>query len=264
LLSKNELTSIPTEIGFCTNLTKLGMDEILCQNYKHNGGSVTSETKELLLLQANETMTPTSTDESNKIGVSSSRQGDEGTEQITFKGVISLLDSFEPTQSCLEYIHTLESSVPLLAKIIESILLWHETFKWEPNPRSLTEDEIIALGIYTWDVRQSFSGEKEDNFFWILNKMLLERKLEKMREWAGYLFYLQSGLSKLPDVQCTVFRGISHEGIEIIRTKYVQGRPIHWSSYTSTTPFIRRAKQFAKQGGEKGLFSSSVLCFFHQ
>jgi len=181
------------------------------------------------------------------------RQG-TGTEEINYKPVIELLGNFQPENTCVECVRSLgEETIPHLDKVIEGVVEWREGFKFRSNPFGLDDNEIAALGFYTWDIRFSFGGQQDGNFFYILNRMLCERNFQKMSEWRGYLYYLQMALSKIPDTACTVYRGISAAGVDVIRSEYVVGRPVHWSSYSSTTPNLHTAKSFANENGKKGV-----------
>jgi hypothetical protein len=51
----------------------------------------------------------------------------------------------------------------------------------------------------------------------------------------GYLYYFQTALSKLPDVERTVYRGINLRGVPLIKENYKLRRPIHFSAYSSAS-----------------------------
>jgi len=84
-------------------------------------------------------------------------------------------------------------------------------------------------------------------FFFQLNKMLQKRDVEQVLKWKGYLFFLQSGLKKLPTQKVTVFRGIPD--IKIIQENYTTHSKVHWSSYSSTTTQETEARKFATNEG---------------
>jgi len=88
---------------------------------------------------------------------------------------------------------------------------------------------------------------KDQNFYYILNNVLRQREYSTHLKWSGYLYFLQSALSKLPNEELVVYRGIPD--IDIIKTQYPQGQSIHWSAYTSTSVQMNTARNFAKSDG---------------
>eukprot|EP01123_Difflugia_compressa_P000285 TRINITY_DN10371_c0_g1_i1.p1 TRINITY_DN10371_c0_g1~~TRINITY_DN10371_c0_g1_i1.p1 ORF type:complete len:116 (-),score=19.06 TRINITY_DN10371_c0_g1_i1:18-329(-) len=103
---------------------------------------------------------------------------------------------------------------------------------------------MLAIGLYTYDL--SIGRKQEQNFFYILSQMLRQRNNEKLNQWKGFLFYFQQGLSKLPNFEGTVYRGVPNAKT-VITTSYKKGRRIHWSSYSSTTINSDTAKKFCKK-----------------
>jgi len=130
--------------------------------------------------------------------------------------------------------------------IIKSFI-WYSKIKLTPNfnPQNLSENEIMAIALYTVDLRIPKDSTK--NIYYQLNTMLRHREPQLMKKWRGYLYYLQSALSKLPTKHGSVYRGILGER-EMFRT-YTFGRKIHWTSFTSTTTNLERAKTFAAPDG---------------
>eukprot|EP01124_Arcella_intermedia_P027430 TRINITY_DN5368_c0_g1_i6.p1 TRINITY_DN5368_c0_g1~~TRINITY_DN5368_c0_g1_i6.p1 ORF type:complete len:326 (+),score=113.74 TRINITY_DN5368_c0_g1_i6:48-980(+) len=133
-----------------------------------------------------------------------------------------------------------------LESILDDIERWYEGWKWgKQNIHQLTEDEVKAICIYTHDC----FGRKEDNFYHKLNDFLRQRKINDMNSLEGYLFFIFKGLDKLPSVSTTIFRGIPKELKSKIKQEYKQGRPIHWSGFSSGTENIETAKTFAGENG---------------
>jgi len=106
----------------------------------------------------------------------------------------------------------------------------------------------MAVVSYTFDLGE---GVPNNNLYYILNKELQKRgtSQSKITIWKDYLFYLQSGLSKIPNKSTTVYRGIPAEQKERIEKEYIKGRKIYWSSYSSTSSSLSQAKHFTEPGG---------------
>ena len=139
-----------------------------------------------------------------------------------------------------------EPGMSKLGLIVHDCMEWAKGFNLQnKNPNLLSEDEILALALYTWDL--GLNGKREENFYFNLNHTLQERNPEKMQTWAGYLYFLQSALSKFPDMKAIVYRGIPSIGI----TKHYNdsGALIHWSGYSSSSTSLEKAQAFAGKGG---------------
>jgi len=121
------------------------------------------------------------------------RQNIISEEPLIYSGVLSAIKDFCPTLSCKESVAILsnEGVTDKLDLIIKECLIWVETYLTSPNsnPFNLTEDEIFAICIYTYDL--GFKGNKEENFYFQFNKMLLKRNGKALQIWAPYLYYLQ-------------------------------------------------------------------------
>ena len=162
-----------------------------------------------------------------------------------------LLDGFQPKKSCKEYVTELahEPGMAKLPHIVQECATWLESFIAQNiNPNNLTEDEIFAVGLYTWDL--GFNGEREENFYFNLNKVLQERNPQnqlELHKWAGYLYFLQSALDKIPDKEIIVFRRIPSDSD--ITKYYKKGTPVYWSGYYSASTSFEKAKEFAYPDG---------------
>jgi len=162
---------------------------------------------------------------------------------------LNLLNEEKPSLSCIKEVGNLED-IPVMKDIVVgaiiNCLLWYNqsSQKSNFNPKNLTEDEIMAIALYTVDLRIPLDCTK--NIYYQLNAMLRRREPLLMQKWRGYLYYLQSALSKLPLVSTKVYRGIEER--EIFKT-YTSGRKIHWTSFTSTTTALAGAQKFATSNG---------------
>ena len=75
-----------------------------------------------------------------------------------------------------------------------------QQLKFDPLPVTLPEDELFAVVVYTYDNQ---SGEQPGNLYYELNNALRQRSAQSrtalLQLWGGFLYYLLSGLAKLPD-----------------------------------------------------------------
>jgi len=86
--------------------------------------------------------------------------------------------------------------------------------------------------------------------------MLQQRNHQDTLKWQTYLFYFQSALYKLPNLQIIGYRGMQFN--DIIKQNYTLGRKIHWSAYSSTSSILQCAKEFAGKGGI--IMQITILC----
>ena len=126
----------------------------------------------------------------------------------------------------------------------QEFLFWHQI---RPLPSVLTLLTLDLIHITT---------DGSDNLFVQLNQTLRTRDPSKMMALRPYLYFLMSGLAALPDWKGTVFRGVPASSFSVVKENYSNGKDIHWSSFTSTTTSISRAKQFAHGKG-------GIIFFIH-
>jgi hypothetical protein len=165
-------------------------------------------------------------------------------ETVIPKNPIDFLQ-LKPSQSCIQELGKL-SCIPRnkLHRMLTMAVEFSNCFKTGPHAGNLTEDEIIAIHLYTFD----FTDGSEDNLFKQLNRILRERNPVSMLPWSGYLHYFFSGLKKITPETTTVYRGVPYSEPSII-AEYCAKRMIYWSGFTSTSPKISVAKVFAKERG---------------
>jgi len=162
-----------------------------------------------------------------------------------------MLTDFKPSKTCSEYVLDLcnfpqivSGKFPLIKSEIDE---WYSSFKWGSNPAKLDENECTSIAWYAWDIQNH--GKREENFYFQLNKNLQDRNATMINNFSGYLWFFQQALSKLPDLDLDVYRGIDTRGAPIIKKEYAVGRPIHWSAYSSTTSDVEVAQDFAGSSG---------------
>ena len=74
--------------------------------------------------------------------------------------------------------------------------------------------------------------------------------------WGGFLYYLFSGLAKLPDTTSVVYRGYPDKNK--VEEQYRMGQLIQWGNFSSTSPNVAAAKVFTdKHAGV--IFKLTVL-----
>jgi len=140
----------------------------------------------------------------------------------------------------------LAEDVPKIDFIVEECTTYLESLP--ENEDDLTEDELLAIALYTWDLKQKANAQ---NFFYVANKVLQDRQQQKLDTWAVYFYYFQNGLAKIPACPSgtLVFRGIPAADKQLIAENYTLGRKIHWSGYSSSSVRLVTAKKFAGSSG---------------
>jgi len=83
--------------------------------------------------------------------------------------VIDIVGSFQPdlSVSFVDYLNTLFNYVPRIYMILSDCLPFAKSL---PNSHNLSENEKLAVVLYTWDIETL----REDNFYYNLNKKLQE------------------------------------------------------------------------------------------
>eukprot|EP00727_Mastigamoeba_balamuthi_P004281 m51a1_g13850 putative uracil-dna glycosylase (591) ;mRNA; r:570529-572604 len=179
-------------------------------------------------------------------------------EQLAFAGTIETPPhGFVPEGSCKEVVlaaaPVLAQRVPLLTEIVaacetvcKSVCETGEAAELIRR-HGLTNDEVLAVVLYTYDTGLLGKPSSDGNFYFQLNEVLRLRNSAEMRALQGYLYYFNSALRKLPDYKGVVYRGNS--AVDIVRSEYSMGREIYWSSYSSATISEVVAKAFAGEDG---------------
>lgn len=122
----------------------------------------------------------------------------------------------------------------------------------------VTSAMALAIAMFTMDVSlvASTTLPKNTNFYFQLNKKLRTRDPLFISACHGYLYYLMTGLQRLPAYRCEfVYRGIDKNGAPRALKEYRLGRSCHWSAFSSAVPEdgLRNAINFAKSSGAGGL-----------
>jgi len=159
----------------------------------------------------------------------------------------SLLPSFQtPKNESLEthilQLSTLKEHSNLPEYYSNCVYYWESISKL--NPLNLSQDEAVSIILYSYD---NYGSEQSTNFYFQLNKMLQRREKSELKFWETYLYYLHSALSKIPDSNCIVYRGVVY--CDEFEKYYTQGRHILWSAYSSASTSLTRAKGYTKKEG---------------
>ena len=175
--------------------------------------------------------------------------GDSG---CLYRGALDVTRDFIPSKTLAGYLDDMADSLadllPQMRFIAQECTLFTDGRMYDPMATPLTRCRLLAIVVYTFDLRRN----PEDNFYYQFNVMLRERNNQKMAPWRPFLYFLFDALKALPSVgrignMVTVYRG--HPDVQTIRTKYLEGRTIHWSGFTSTSNLVETAKRFAGRGG---------------
>jgi hypothetical protein len=181
-----------------------------------------------------------------------------GIEHVAYKGVITLVEGYNPPQSCSHHMlndlpKVLHSPRGTLANKMHFIVRDCECMaedRLQRLPEGATRlplDEAVAVVSYTYDLGFNSEEDGADNLFVALNETLRKRDPGAMQLLKPYLTYLMRGLRALPAVKTTCYRGIPPENLDLVRANYTQGSKVHWSAFTSCTLELDTAKRFAKQ-----------------
>eukprot|EP01124_Arcella_intermedia_P035599 TRINITY_DN9119_c0_g2_i1.p1 TRINITY_DN9119_c0_g2~~TRINITY_DN9119_c0_g2_i1.p1 ORF type:complete len:299 (+),score=82.52 TRINITY_DN9119_c0_g2_i1:69-899(+) len=165
-------------------------------------------------------------------------------ESVSFLSTIRLKnnDSFQEAMDILKS----NSNFKNLESKLNDINIWYEGWKFEDkNPFGLTEEETKSISLYTHNSYES----QEDNFSFQLNNALRKREFLDMKSLEGYLYFFYKAMDKLPNCTTTIYRGFSKDLLPKIEKEYKVDRPIHWSGFSSGTPNIQDAKEFAGENG---------------
>jgi hypothetical protein len=139
--------------------------------------------------------------------------------------LLSVLSAAIPDPAAQSLLHSIVQRVELLARGAQ--------FTSEMTSHSLTLLEAHCICAYTCDARE-FGSTREESPFFKYNKALRDGDLEVVAQWSDFSFVFCSGLSKLPALKCTVYRGLDCPLTEVSHL-YSEGGIVWHNSVTSTT-----------------------------
>jgi len=178
---------------------------------------------------------------------------------VEYRTQLKFAKEYEPPLPCRE--HLLDQTqkallpavrqMPFIVEECERILCSKMQHLPKDTP-NLQPCQALAIIAYTYDLGfQSETEDGRDNLYEALNDTLRERSPLKMALLKPYLAYLMRGLELLPSIRAEVYRGIPGipSVIELLDSKYSEGKEIYWSAFTSTSTNLQRAKNFAGPRG---------------
>ena len=124
---------------------------------------------------------------------------------------------------------SIEEAVEPLIPIIHEIKRMAACAKWnckEQPADQLSRDQSAAIMLY------SMEWEPQNQcLYFVLNATLRDENRQKLKPWFLYLKLFLTGLTKLPTVPRTVFRGIRGD----LRDSYKKGQTVIWWGFSSCT-----------------------------
>lgn len=183
------------------------------------------------------------------------RNGADTLDRIACMGELRLLASYQPPLSCREHLlRDLPTALPLVYDIgfITRQCVNISTSCLARLPAGvlrLSADQALAIAAFSYDLGINSEANGADNLFVQLNEALRRRNGPVMLQLKPFLSFLMRGLAALPAVAATVFRGIPAAALATIQRLYLEGAPVHWSAFSSTTLSLGKAKEFAQGPG---------------
>jgi len=135
--------------------------------------------------------------------------------------------------------------IPLLSSMVDVVK------KRAQNPaNNLSVDESAAIALYTMEWEPY-----TESLYYILNNALRTEDRTILKPWFLYLKLILTALSRLPSIQCTIYRGIKCQN-ENEHKKYRTGSEIFWWGFSScsTSKKISEDEKFLGQNGRRILF----------
>lgn len=117
-----------------------------------------------------------------------------------------------------------------------------------PSEHGLTRDESAAIYIYTMEWG-------ENSLYRLFNQALRSKNRQQLENWFPYLRLFDSALEKLPEVEETVWRGVSMD----IGKNYLKNQRITWWGITSCALSVNAVEPFLGQGQNSTLFSIRTI-----
>jgi len=113
---------------------------------------------------------------------------------------------------------------------------------------------VFAIAMWTFDLSRIAvpgSFNHTNQFYFILGEKMRERSSTFLADAHGFLYYLMTGLHRLPPMRGDVFRGIDAKKAAAAKKSYTQGKRVHFSSFSSTS--LKQEVATASFAGGNGL-----------
>ena len=126
---------------------------------------------------------------------------------------------------------TLEDAIEPLVSIVPDIKQMVNVVKenCQEIKDGLTVNESASIRLYSMQWQP-----KDQSFSLILNRILRDDNREKLKAWFLYLKLFMKSLSKLPSIQCYVYRGVTKD----LSHEYSQGKTFIWYGFSLCTQSI--------------------------
>jgi serine/threonine protein kinase len=127
-------------------------------------------------------------------------------------------------------------SQPLIARIVTAV---RDIFSQAPDfidhsrAYDLSDVEAHCLCTYTLDAR-NFNGARESSPFFLYNAALRSRDASLIDRWRDFSYVFEAALKKLPDNNCTLYRGLDCPLTEY-SDLYEKGKLVWFNSVMSCT-----------------------------
>jgi hypothetical protein len=111
----------------------------------------------------------------------------------------------------------------------------------------LTEDESASIMLYTME------WKPDPCLYVVLNSALRAKDRKILQPWFLYLKLILTGLSRLPAIERTVYRGLKLD----LSSEYSEGKELFWWGFSSCTTMmnILKADQYFGNSGTRTLFT---------
>eukprot|EP01124_Arcella_intermedia_P010043 TRINITY_DN16600_c0_g1_i1.p1 TRINITY_DN16600_c0_g1~~TRINITY_DN16600_c0_g1_i1.p1 ORF type:complete len:362 (+),score=71.26 TRINITY_DN16600_c0_g1_i1:130-1215(+) len=135
-----------------------------------------------------------------------------------------------------------------LTSLKERVQSFNSNFTNARSRYNLNEDESGAILYYTC---HSLNPSIRSPYM-VLNQLLVSRDIESLHPWMSFIYYLISGLYKLPTIPpTTVYRAIK-KPLTQLSPQYTPGSHVVWVAFTSTSSDTTCLKQFIDKKSNSG------------
>jgi hypothetical protein len=146
---------------------------------------------------------------------------------------------------------SLEDAVLPLVSLLPRVQTYVHVAKarCDPVPADrLTVDQSASIMLYTMEWEP-----QEQCLYIVLNATLRAEDRQRLKPWFSYLKLIFSGLSKLPNTPCTVYRGVNKN----LSSDYIKGKTFIWWGFSSCASSIEVLEndQFLGKKGTRTLFT---------
>eukprot|EP00811_Abedinium_folium_P020130 NODE_2909_length_2122_cov_16.080201.p1 GENE.NODE_2909_length_2122_cov_16.080201~~NODE_2909_length_2122_cov_16.080201.p1 ORF type:complete len:612 (-),score=166.62 NODE_2909_length_2122_cov_16.080201:226-2061(-) len=196
------------------------------------------------------------------VEVNRHRVDKEDVQETEYRPLVNFVDAPPPIKkSCSSHIEDMKPFLPGVRYLDETVeeagritqsKLDNGTVQQLMRSSRIDHSMVFSIVMYTFDlclIALPTDYNRPHTFYYVLNSMLRKRNGDFLKSAHGYLYYLMTGLYRLPPSVGHVYRGIDRDGAKAARRKFCEGNKLHWSGFSSATPTLSVAKDFARGGG---------------